>query len=202
MKKFIILSLLMTLSLAAGAQNAALAKEVLDKTAAIVGRKGGASANFTLSSKKYGNISGTLAIKGNMFHAKTPKSIVWYNGKTQWSYMKSTNEVNVSKPTEAQQMRMNPYKFITIYKNGYNMGISDSGNDYWIHLTAQNKTRTVQELYILVNKKNYKPSQIRMRQDKDWTNISINNFKASNLSNSIFTFNAKDYPSSEVVDLR
>lgn len=192
----------MTLSLAASAQNAALAKEVLDKTAAIVCRKGGASANFTLSSKKYGNISGTLAIKGNMFHAKTPKSIVWYNGKTQWSYMKSTNEVNVSKPTEAQQMRMNPYKFITIYKNGYNMGISENGNDYWIHLTAQNKTRTIQELYILVNKKNYNPSQIKMRQDKDWTNISINDFKAKNLSNSIFTFNAKDYPSSEVVDLR
>ncbi len=30
-----------------------------------------------------------------------PQAIVWYNGKTQWTYMKKTNEVNVSNPTQA-----------------------------------------------------------------------------------------------------
>lgn len=193
---------MLTLTLTVSAQNAAKARKVLDKTAAMVGKKGGASANFTLRSKKYGNVSGTLAIKGNMFHATTPKSIVWYNGKTQWSYMKSTNEVNVSTPTEAQQMRMNPYKFITMYKNGYNMGLTDKGSDYWVHLIAQNQSRTVQELFILINKKNYKPSKIRMRQGNDWTDIDISNFKAKNYPNSLFVFNSKDFPSAEVIDLR
>ena len=201
-KKLSIFLLLMAACLTSGAQNAALAKKVLDKTAAVVGSKNGASADFSLTSKKYGSITGTIAIKGNMFHATTPEAIVWYNGKTQWSYMKKTNEVNVNHPTEAQQMRMNPYKFITLYKTGYNMGITDKGSNYWVHLTAQNKSATVQELYIRIGKKSYRPSQIRMRQGSDWTDINISNFKAKRLPNSLFTFNAKDYPTAEVIDLR
>ena len=202
MKKLSIFLVLMMACLTSGAQNSSLARKVLDKTAAVVGNKDGASANFSMTSKKYGSVSGTIAIKGNMFHAATSDAIVWYNGKTQWSYLKKTNEVNVNTPTEAQQMRMNPYKFITMYKKGYNMGITDKRSNYWIHLTAQNKSGAVQEFYICVNKKTYKLSQIRMRQGSEWTDISISNFKTKKLSNAQFTFNVKDFPSAEVIDLR
>lgn len=202
MKKLSIFLVLMMACLTSGAQNSPLARKVLDKTAAVVGNKDGASANFSMTSKKYGSVSGTIAIKGNMFHAATSDAIVWYNGKTQWSYLKKTNEINVNTPTEAQQMRMNPYKFITMYKKGYNMGITDKGSNYWIHLTAQNKSGAVQEFYICVNKKTYKLSQIRMRQGSEWTDISISNFKTKKLSNAQFTFNVKDFPNAEVIDLR
>lgn len=87
MKKFGLLLFILTLSLGLNAQNAAQAKKILDKTAAVVGRKSGASANFTISGK-YGNTSGTIAIKGNKFNARTSQAIVWYDGKTQWTYMK------------------------------------------------------------------------------------------------------------------
>ena len=130
MKKLSIFLVLMMACLTSGAQNSSLARKVLDKTAAIINNKDGASANFSMTSKKYGSVSGTIAIKGYMFHAATSDAIVWYNGKTQWSYLKKTNEVNVNTPTEAQQMRMNPYKFITMYKKGYNIGITDKGSNY------------------------------------------------------------------------
>ena len=65
-------------------QNAAQARKILDKTASIVGRKGGAAANFSISGK-YGNTSGTIAIKGNKFRANTPDAIIWYDGKTEWA---------------------------------------------------------------------------------------------------------------------
>ena len=51
--------------------------------------------------------------------SRTAKATVWFNGKTQWSYMPSTNEVNVSTPNEVQQAAMNPYTFINMYKSGY-----------------------------------------------------------------------------------
>jgi hypothetical protein len=122
MKKLIVFSMMLLLiSLAGHAQNAVQARKVLDKTARLVGRKGGASADFAITSSKYGNQSGTLAIKGTKFHAKTNQANVWFNGKTQWSYMQKTNEVNVSTPNEAKQMSMNPLKFISMYKNGYNL---------------------------------------------------------------------------------
>lgn len=202
MKKIFFIALLSILTICIHAQNAAEARKVLDKTAAVVGRKGGAQANFTASSPKIGSQSGTIAIKGNMFQARTPKAIVWYNGKTQWSYMKLTNEVNISNPTEAKRMSMNPYTFISMYKNGYNLGLTKSGSNYIVHMTAQNKQRSVQEVYITINKHSYSPSQIRMRQGNTWTKIAVSNFKAVNQPNSKFTFNAKEFPHADVIDLR
>lgn len=202
MRKIIIATLLMAMAITVNAQNATKARKVLDKTAAEVGNKGGATADFTLTNKKVGSVSGSLSIKGNMFHAITGNAIVWYNGKTQWSYLKSTEEVNVTTPTEAQQMKMNPYRFINMYKSGYDLGLSEKGDKYWVHLNAQNKQRSVQELYILIDAKSYRPSQVKMRQGNEWTTITIRNFKAKNIANSTFSFNAKDYPKAEVIDLR
>lgn len=178
------------------------AQQVLDKTAAIIGKKNGASANFSISSTKYGSTSGTVAIKGNKFNARTPQNIVWYDGKTQWSYMKKTNEVNVSNPTQAQQMSMNPYTFINIYKTGYKMDMKVNGNNYEVHLVAQNAKRSITEMYITINKSSYVPSQVKMKQGKNWSTISISNFQQKSIPNSTFTFRSEDFPSAEVIDLR
>lgn len=183
------------------AQNSQQAMKVLNKTAAVVGRKGGAQADFTVSGKKTGTQTGTIAIKGNMFQARTKKAIIWYNGKTQWSYLKMTNEVNISTPNEAKRMSMNPYTFISMYKNGYNLSMTTKGRNYVVHMVAQNQKRSVPEAYITISK-SYKPSVVRMRQGNDWTTIYVNNFVAKNQPNSKFTFNAKDFPKADVIDLR
>lgn len=191
-------TLLMGTSMSSMAQTA---QQVLDKTAAVIGNKNGASANFKMSSPKYGSASGSIAIKGNKFNARTAQAIVWYNGKTQWTYMKKSNEVNVSTPTQAQQMRMNPYTFIHIYQSGYTLGMTQKNGTYNVHLTAQNKQRTIQEMYITVGK-NYQPQQVKMRQGKVWTTINITNFKAAKQNDATFSFNSKDFPTAEVIDLR
>lgn len=202
MKKIVLICFMSLFTMFTWAQTANEAKKVLDKTASVVGRKGGASASFKVSSTKYGNTSGTISIKGNKFHAKTPQAIVWFDGKTQWTYMNSTEEVNIISPNEAQQAAMNPYQFINLYKSGFDMSMKTVSGYYQVHLTAQNKKRSVQEMYININKKTYIPSQVKMRQGSSWTTIDISNFKASNQPNSLFSFNAKDFPKAEVIDLR
>lgn len=200
--KCLCLALATMLALNCFSQTNSKAMTILNKTAKIVGRSGGASADFTFSNAKMGTTSGSIAIKGNKFNARTPQAIVWFNGKTQWTYMKKTDEVNISTPTQAQQMSMNPYTFLNIYKTGYNLSVDESGNNYEVHLVAQNKQRTIQELYITINKKSYIPSKVKMRQHSGWNNITISNFKAQNQSNNIFVFNSKDFPKAEIVDLR
>ena len=195
----ILLAFMAVLSLGAFAQTA---QQVLDKTAKVIGNKSGASANFSMSSPKYGSASGTIGIKGNKFNARTAQAMVWYDGKTQWTYMKKTNEVNVSNPTQAQQMSMNPYTFINIYKTGYTSTMKTIGSNYKVRSVAQNKKRTVQELILTIDKKSYIPSQIKMRQGNTWSTITVSNFKAKSISNSTFVFNSKDFPKAEIVDLR
>lgn len=199
----IILSIMLTMLSAVGiyAQNAAKAKTILDKTAKVIGNKGGASANFTLSTAKTGNVSGTISIKGNKFQARTSQVIVWYNGKTQWTYTKKNDEVNVNTPSKSSQMTMNPYTFINIYRTGYDMSVKTSGKTNIVHLTAQNKKNGIEEMYIYVST-NYTPSMVKLKKGNEWTTISISNFKAKTLSDNIFSFNSKEFPSAEIIDLR
>ena len=199
MKKIISIAFMALMSLCTFAQTA---QQVLDKTASVIGNKSGASANFRMSSPKYGTTNGSIAIKGNKFNARTPQTIVWYNGKTQWTYMKKTNEVNVSTPNQAKQASMNPYTFINMYKSGYKSTLKTSGSNYEVHLVADNQKRSVAELYITVDKKTYVPSQVKMRQGTVWSTFTISGFKSKKISNSTFTFNSKECPGAEVVDLR
>ena len=199
MKKTILIALMALIGLSAFAQSA---QQVLDRTAKVIGNKSGASANFTISNAKIGSSSGTIAIKGNKFNARTPQAIVWFNGKTQWSYLKKTNEVNISTPTQAQQMAMNPYTFINIYKTGYKSSLKTVGSNYVVHLVANNQKRSVAEMYITIDKKSHVPSVVKMRQGKTWSTITVSNFRAKSVSNSTFNFNSKECPGAEVIDLR
>lgn len=181
--------------------SAQTAKQVLDKTATVVSAKSGAQASFSIKGDQMSS-SGTIAIKGRKFHATTPQATVWFDGKTQWTYLKKNEEVNVANPSELELAAINPYSFIYMYKKGYSYTLTKKGNNYEIHLTATDKKRSIQEMYLLVNQKTSVPSQIRMRQKKGWTTISISNFKQAKLSDGIFRFNSKDFPNAEVIDLR
>lgn len=177
------------------------AKAVLDKAAGTITAQSGVKANFKMTTAN-GSTSGTIAIKGKKFYATTPQAKVWFDGKTQWTYLKNNDEVNVSNPTEAQLQAINPYNFINIYKRGYTYTMNTAGSDYVIHLMASNADRRIKEMFISVNKKSYQPKQVKMLQGKKWTTFDINSIKKENIPDSQFRFNAKDFPKAEVIDLR
>ena len=177
------------------------AKEVLDKAAAAVSNKSGITASFTLKGGQM-NDKGTISIKGKKFQIKTPDIVIWFDGKTQWSYIRKNDEVNVSNPNEAQLQTLNPYNFIYMYKKGYNSTMTKKGSNYEVHLTATDKKKSVQEMYITIHPKTYIPSEIRIKHQKGWNTIEVNNVKKANLPDGIFHFNSKDFPTAEVIDLR
>ena len=181
--------------------NAQSAKSVLDKAAASVTVASGVKANFRMTTTT-GNTSGTIAIKGKKFYATTPQAKIWFDGKTQWTYLKNNDEVNVSNPTEAQLQAINPYNFINLYKNGYTYTMNTAGKNYVIHITSNSADRKIKELFITVNKKSYEPMQVKMLQGKKWTTFDITSIKKEKIADSQFRFNSKDFPKAEIIDLR
>ena len=177
------------------------AKSVLDKAAATITVKNGVSADFKMTGS-HGSTSGTILVKGRKFHATTPQATIWFDGKTQWTYMKNNDEVNISTPTEAQLQAINPYNFINLYKNGYALALNKLGKDYIVHLTASSKEKKIQEMFLTIDKKTYHPTQVKLLQGKKWTIFDISNLKKQAFADSQFTFNAKDFPQAEIIDLR
>ncbi len=201
MKKFLwatLLLLIVTIT-ATAADNSSQARSTLDKAAAKVNLSKGATANFTISGGNFGTQSGSIAIKGNKFNARTGNNIVWYNGNTQWFYSKKNNEVNVSTPSAAQQSNMNPYYFLTLYKSGYTLTQTNAASGYQVHMVGNGKS--ISELYVLVDKQ-YNIKQVKMKQKNQWITINISGLKQSTLSDSAFSFNSKEFPDAEVIDLR
>ena len=183
------------------ADNAADARKILDRTAATVGRKGGATAAFTISGANMPKQSGVLHIKGRKFCASTPSATMWFDGKTQWTYVKSTNEVNIAAPSTQSQQMMNPYTFIYMYKSGFKLSVKKQGSTNVVRMVAQKKGASIPEMYITVNGKYY-PTQVRIKQKNKWTTIDIRNFQAKDQADRYFVFPSKDYPTAEIVDLR
>ena len=198
MKKICFLITAVLMSVATYGQTA---KSVLDKAAATVSSKEGIKANFRMSGT-HGNTKGSIAVKGKKFYATTPQATVWFDGKTQWTYMKNNDEVNVANPTESQLQAINPYNFINLYKKGFNYTLNKSGNDYVVHLTASSPQTKIKEMFISVDKKSYHPTQVKLLQGNKWTIFYITDLRKEALPDSQFRFNAKDFPTAEVIDLR
>ena len=178
------------------------AKHVLDKCAAAVTAKEGMKADFTMSSAQYGSASGTIAVKGVKFQASTKQAIMWFDGKTLWTYMASSGEVNVTTPNETQLQALNPYNFINLYKKGFKYSMTRNSNTFNVHLTATDAKRKVREMFITIDKTNYHPTEVKMLQGTKWTTFTIKNLKATKLADSTFKFDSKDFPTAEVIDLR
>ena len=183
------------------AQNAEQARRILDKTAATVGNKGGASANFAVEGGSFGRTSGRITIKGRRFTVATPRVKVWYDGRNQWTYMSATNEVNLSYPTETQRASMNPYSFLSMYRSGYRLSMKTVNATYHVHLQSTSRTRNIQQIDLVIGR-NYLPRTVRLLQGKRWIKITLSNFRLRDLPDSFFTFPHREYPHAELVDLR
>ena len=199
MKKIGFITMMLLLCVGVQAESA---KSILDKAAATVSNPNGVQANFQMISKQYGSTSGSISIKGRKFHASTPQAIIWFDGKTQWTYMKNNDEVNVSNPTEAELQAINPYNFINIYKKGFKLSSKKVNNSYEVHLKATDKNRKIQEMYIIVDQQSYRPTHVKMYQNGKWSVLLISSLKSTSLSDGLFQFNAKDFPQAEIIDLR
>ena len=58
-------------------------------------------------------VSGTFTMSRSRFRLSTPPMSIWYDGKTQWTYIADNKEVNISEPTREELMESNPFEVIT-----------------------------------------------------------------------------------------
>ena len=202
MKKYLLISLSFIIChLSFSEAHAQSAIKVLDKAASTIALKDGVKADFKMTGGM-GSASGTIVIKGKKFHATTPQATIWFDGKTQWTYLKDNDEVSVTTPNESQLQAINPYNFLNLYKKGYDATLNSSGNSHVVHLTATSTERKIKEIFITVDKKTNYPTQVKMLQGKKWTIFDISNLKKQNIPDSQFKFNSKDFPKAEIIDLR
>jgi outer membrane lipoprotein-sorting protein len=210
MKHFTIIAALLTTCItAAYAQNAAA---IIDKAASICNQPGGITASFvvyTRSGEIYESFEGVIHIKVDKFALSTPDLKVWYDGKTQWTYMTQIGEVNITTPEGDDLQFTNPALLLTSYRKGFNATLKSEGETaagkpaYNIVLKPKRKINIV-KVELQIEKLSGMPARITMQLTNDLTNtIQISDVKTDvNRPDSLFTFPTAEYLGAEIIDLR
>lgn len=200
MKYHILLILMIILPLQAFAQKDARAREVLEGMTAAYTKAEGTEILFG------GTMEGTLALKGEMFVLDCTGIKSWFDGKTLWSYVKDSGEVNVSTPTPEEVQAINPYTMLGMYRNGFNYkfaGIKNRNgkNCKEVILTPETE-QDIKSITVGVNA-NMEPAYLSIdSRNGEKQDIEIKKYTVRKLEDGFFRFNPKDYPGVEVIDLR
>lgn len=211
MKKLYTLIAICLCAVSLSAQNA---KAILDKASEAFLKSGGVTANFTLNTKEKGSNQifsqdGTAHMKGDKFKIEIPDAITWFDGKTQWIYMKDVEEVNISNPTGAELQAISPSILFSIYKVGYDLKYNGENSINGktvleVELNAQNKKNELKKVLVYVNKSDNTFAKIVLYDSNNMENtLIINSYKTNSLlTDKFFVFDKKDFPDAEIVDLR
>lgn len=212
MKKYIVFALFMAIySISAIAQTKLTPRDILDRTAQRLNTKGGIKATFTTTvyekTLPKDIITGTMDMLGEKYVLKTEAVCTWFNGKDQWNLIYDTKEVSLVTPTQEELQTSSPIAFAGMYKQGFNLSSKSAelrGRKVWeVTMKPQKRKAEPSVITISIDKETFDPLCIRIRNNGDWTRISIDNFNSNaGLTLKDFTYPAAQYPDFDVIDMR
>ncbi len=201
MKKLLTLWMLALLPYCLSAQTDAKAAEVLDKVLENISETSGIRIDFG------GTESGFLLLKGEKFYLNNGSIQSWYDGKTQWSYVAETDEVNISHPTPEELQGINPYFILMRYKEDfgytYKGGVTRNGVKGHAILLTPKHSDNGEMIQVFVSS-NSQPLAMKIEQNgQALSEINVISFKSNQkLEDNMFRFNKTLYPNVEIIDLR
>lgn len=206
--KFII-GLLLAVSFAAPmAAQSSDATEILERVEAGFRKAGGVRAEFAMQASS-GKSEGIIELEGEKFVLHAGGMTTWFDGRTQWTCLPSGEEVNVSEPTAEELQSLNPYAWLSLYRNGYRAQFyrhafsADTARYYCVLLTAAHDSTELQSLIIYVQKNTYRPARIVLQQGGEEVEITIVAYQDGlSWADNHFSFDVSKHPGIEVIDMR
>ena len=199
MKKlfFTLLTLLLPYCLSAQTEKA---KAVLDKVISTLTKDGGIQIDFE------GTESGSIVMKGEKFYLHSGQIQSWYDGKTQWSYVADTEEVNISHPTPEELQGINPYFILVNYQNNFDSsykGMKNHEGKQVQEIVLVPKGNDNEKFTLWISKTNY-PIYIKVESmGKTISEINVKSVeRQAHINDQVFHFSKSLYPNAEIIDLR
>jgi len=216
MKQLIVISLLSFFVISAYSQQDTKAKEILEKVTKMTQSYSSIEAKFSFemnntAAKIQEKSTGSIILKNKKYKLNIPQLglQVTCDGKTIWTYMVKSNEVNISNLDEQTDELMDPAKIFTIYERGFNYKFSGESVDagvpvYNIELTPQKATGEIQKILIMIDKQKMLIRGANMTgKDGNKYNVMVSQFITDGIYKDLdFVFDSTKYKGIEVVDMR
>lgn len=161
-------------------------------------------AKFTINGGS-GPVQGTMTMAGGAFNLSTPQLKVWYDGKTQWTYLQSTGEVSITEPDEDELAASNPFAILSSFDTRYkSRRLSDVNGCHRVELTPNATGSGISKILIVADAAGKSPRAITVTFD-DGRQVSLVVDHIAGIAKpgqKAFTYDAKLVPASEIIDLR
>lgn len=166
---------------------------------------------FTLSTSGNNSVisqpnKGTFILKGNKFVIEMEDVKVWFDGKTQWTYMSQSNEVSINEPDNSELLQINPMALLSDFKSKSKIQFSKqkSSANYIIDLIPKVKNKDFNKVEVQTNKGNGSLVSVTIQNtDKSQIKLLLTNIhKGVQVSENLFVFNKLNYKGVTVNDLR
>lgn len=208
-----------TFSFALNAQNANMydpkAKAILDKVSEEAKTFSTIKAKFsyTLESQQDNTSDtheGNFITKGKKYKIELMGSVIYFDGKTQWTHMKEAEEVNISEPDLSDDNILNPTNIFSFYAKGfkykYNSELTENGvKVHEIDLFPENPTeKQYTRVRVKIKSADNSIYSIKYfgRDGVHYTIVVKELVPNTPIDDSSFVFNQKAFPKVEVIDLR
>lgn len=196
------------------ANNDPAAKKVLDAVSAKFKTFKSVKAGFNYkvessAGKALSNKTGTIQMKATKYRVSFGDQEIFCDGKTVWSYDKSSNEVTVSDLDNAsgaitpQKLFTNFYDNDFLYKmNGEKKTGAKTLQE--IEMTPTDKSKPFHKVFVMVDKtaQTLYSTKVLEKAGNRYTYTVSNMTTNGTIADTQFTFDKAKYPGVEVVDLR
>jgi outer membrane lipoprotein-sorting protein len=215
MKKYIFLFVIFIAATSLFAQQDPEAKIVLDKLSAKTKPFKNIQIDFkveyiNLKDNFKNSSQGTITLQNEKYKLNFMGIESFYDGKTLYSYIVESNEVNISEPEiDDTDILSNPKQIFTLYEKDYKYQL--------ISQSSENGTSfAIIDLYPIDLEKDYSRIRLQINTNlyqlksatifgKDGSNYSltVSEFKTNlNINEKLFVFDETNYPNVEKIDLR
>lgn len=151
---------------------------------------------------------GTIFIKGDKYKLTLSDQEVISDGKTIWTFLKESNEVQINEAT-AKAGSITPNTIFTIYETGFGsrfMGEKKTGTKTLqiIDLVPEDTKKPYFKIQLLINKGDKQLVNAKIFQKNgSFLLYSIETFKPNIINDDgIFSFQKEKHPGVEIIDLR
>lgn len=209
----VLTALLFITTLPLPAQTDARATEILKGVSAKYRSYKSLQASFKLiridqSTKKSENFSGSIMISGTRYNFSMGDQTVMCDGKLTWTYLKESNEVQISE-AKSDESSISPTNIFTMYEKGFRtkfISEKKSGNKtiQQIELTPEDQRKSYFKILLSIDKAGKFVSEAKIfEKGGGILTYTIVRFTPNiAVSNDNFVFNKSKFPGVEVVDLR
>lgn len=202
MKRLFIISFALIAAICSYA--AETASSILDAMRKQLLAKPAIEAKFTINGGQ-GGVQGSITMAGASFTMSTPQLKEWYDGKTQWTYLRSSGEVSITEPTAEELTASNPFAILSSYSTYYKARrLDDNNGRKSVKLTPIEKNTGIDNIVVIADNSGKWPQAINIKFD-DGRQISLVIDKIDGIAKpaeKLFRYDAKLQPASEIIDLR